>query len=383
MNLWAGVLGIALARRFSDPGLGKPPRLHSLPIDIQSSYSFVALLTNMSTKLQWGLIGTGGIARTFARGLRESQTGELAAIGSRSKETALEFAKDFPARCHGSYEALLADPQVQAVHISTPHMAHAKWAIRAAEAGKHILCEKPLAMNEEEALAVIEAARHNKVFLMEAFMYRCHPQTAKLLECIASQPIGEIKLIRATFSFSFPYDPQCRLLNAELGGGGILDVGCYCTSMSRLIAGAATGKPFLNPLEVKGSGHIGVTGVDEYAIASLKFSNGILAQIAAGVQLDLENNVRIVGSEGSLLIPDPWAINRGKAGFSKILLFKSHIPEEIVIETDRGLYALEADHVAEQIALGRTQSPAVPWDDTLGNMQTLDRWRAEVGEKLT
>jgi len=332
----------------------------------------------MSTKLQWGLIGTGAIARTFARGLRESHSGELVAIGSRSRRAALAFAKDFPAACHGSYEALLADSRVQAVHISTPHTAHAEWAIRAAEAGKHILCEKPLAMNHQEALAVVQAARRHNVFLMEAFMYRCHPQTTRLVELIASKPIGDIKLIRATFSFSFPYDPHCRLLNAELGGGGILDVGCYCTSMSRLIAGAACGQPFLNPLEVKGSGHIGATGVDEYAVASLKFSNDILAQIAAGVQLDLENNVRIVGSEGSILIPDPWAINGGREGFSKILVFKSHIPEEIVVPADLGLYAIEADHVAEQIAHGRTQSPAVPWDDTLGNMQTLDRWRAEV-----
>ena len=332
----------------------------------------------MSTKLQWGLIGTGTIARTFARGLRESRSGELVAIGSRSNHSALAFAKEFPAACHGSYEALLADPRVQAVHISTPHPSHAEWAVRAAEAGKHILCEKPLAMSHQEAQAVVQAARRHNVFLMEAFMYRCHPQTARLVELIASQPIGEIKLIRATFSFSFPYDPQSRLLNAELGGGGILDVGCYCTSMARLIAGAAEGKPFLNPVEVKGSGHIGATGVDEYAVASLKFPNSILAQIAAGVQLDLENNVRIVGTKGSILVPDPWAINGGKAGFSKILLFKSHIPEEIVIQTDHGLYAIEADHVAERVALGHTQSPAVPWDDTLGNMETLDRWRAEV-----
>lgn len=337
----------------------------------------------MSTKLQWGLIGTGTIARTFARGLRESRLGELAAIGSRSNRSALTFAKDFPAACHGSYEALLADPRVQAVHISTPHTAHAQWAIRAIEAGKHVLCEKPLAMTHQEALAVVQAARRHNVFLMEAFMYRCHPQTARLVELLGSRPIGKIKLIRATFSFSFPYDPQSRLLNAELGGGGILDVGCYCTSMARLIAGATEGKPFLDPVEVKGSGHIGATGVDEYAVGSLKFSNGILAQIAAGVQLELENNVRIVGSEGSILIPAPWIINGGKAGFSKILLFKSHIPEEIVTRTDHGLYAIEADHVAEQIALGHTQSPAVPWDDTLGNMQTLDRWRAEVhGEPL-
>ena len=332
----------------------------------------------MSTKLQWGLIGTGTIARTFARGLLESQTGELAAIGSRSNHSALAFAEDFPAACYGSYEALLADSRVQAVYISTPHPAHAEWAIRAAEAGKHILCEKPLAMNQQEARAVIDAAQRHGVFLMEGFMYRCHPQTARLVELIRNKTIGEVKLIRATFSFCCPYDPQSRLLNPELGGGGILDVGCYCTSLSRLIAGAACGKPFANPEEVKAAGHIGETGVDEYAIASLKFPHAILAQIAAGVQLDLENNVRIVGTQGSIVVPSPWIINGGKAGFSKILVFKEHIPEEIVIESDRSIYALEADHVAAQIALGRTESPLVSWDDTLGNMQALDHWLRQV-----
>jgi predicted dehydrogenase len=310
--------------------------------------------------------------------LSQSRSGELAAIGSRSNAAALAFAKDFPAVCHGSYAALLADPRVQAVYISTPHPHHAEWAIRAAEAGKHVLCEKPLAMSRAEAHSMIESARHHGVFLMEGFMYRCHPQTLRLAELIRDGIIGELRLIRATFSFCCPFDPESRLFNAALGGGGILDVGCYCISMARLIAGAASGKPFENPLEVKGSGVIGATGVDEYAIASLKFPNAVLAQVAAGVQLDLENNVRLVGSEGSILVPSPWNIANNEPGFSKILIFKGHIPEEIVIETDRGLYAIEADHIAEQIAMGRRQSPLISWEDSLGNMEVLDEWRRQV-----
>ena len=332
----------------------------------------------MSNKLQWGIIGTGTIARKFAKGLLQSKSSELAAIGSRTSHSVLAFAKDFPAACYSSYEAMLADSRVQAIYVSTPHPVHAEWAIRAAEAGKHVLCEKPLAMNYHEAQSIIDAARRHGVFLMEGFMYRCHPQTMRLAELIRKQVVGEVKLIRATFSFCCPFDPRSRLFSAELGGGGILDVGCYCVSMARLIAGAVTGKAFEDPLEVKGTGHIGATGVDEYAVASLKFPNAIVAQIAAGVQLDLENNVRIVGTEGSILVPDPWTMNSDGPGFSKILVFKSHIPEEIVIETDLGLYALEADHVAEQIAKGRTQSPLVSWDDSLGNMCALDQWRAQV-----
>ncbi len=332
----------------------------------------------MSTKLQWGVIGTGAIARCFARGLMESRHGTLVAVGSRSREAAETFARDFPATCHVGYEALIADPAVQAVYISTPHCLHAEWAIRAAEAGKHVLCEKPLAMTRDEAHAAIEAARRHRVFLMEGFMYRCHPQTRRLAELVRARAVGELKLIRATFSFWHPFDPRHRLFDPALGGGGILDVGCYCVSLARLVAGAARGAAFADPAEIKGTGVTGSTGVDEYAVASLKFSGGILAQIAAGVQLDLENNVRLVGSEGSILVPNPWTMNGSEGGFSKILVFKGHIPEEIVVPCDRGLYALEADHVAEQIAEGELESPLVSWEDSLGNMEVLDQWRRQV-----
>ncbi|MEI6351318.1 MAG: Gfo/Idh/MocA family oxidoreductase [Verrucomicrobiota bacterium] len=329
-------------------------------------------------KTKWGIIGTGRIARKFADGLRQSRTGELVAVGSRSQDSANQFTKKFPATAYGSYEALLADPAIEVVYVCTPHPMHAEWVIKAAEAGKHVLCEKPLAVGYSDALAMIEAARRNDVFLMEAFMYRCHPQTARVVQLIRDQVIGEVKFIRANFSFSIPFNPESRLLDPKLGGGGILDVGCYCVSMARLIAGAACGKPFENPIETVGVGHLGPTGVDEYAIASLKFPGGVLAQVAAGVQLSLENNVRIVGSEGSILVPAPWIVNGLAPGFSKILVFKDNIPEEIVIEADRSIYAMEADHVAEHIP--DRQAPAMSWDDSLGNMKTLDAWRYALDE---
>ncbi|MEI8340569.1 MAG: Gfo/Idh/MocA family oxidoreductase [Verrucomicrobiota bacterium] len=331
----------------------------------------------MDNKLNWGIIGTGGIAHRFAKSLLQSKTGHLAAVGSRSESAAQKFAANHPCRSHGCYEALLADPEVKAVYISTPHPMHREWAIKAADAGKHILCEKPLAMNRTEAADMIEAARQNDVFLMEAFMYRCHPQTARLVELIRSGTIGEVRLIRATFSFSAEYDLKNRLFARDLGGGGILDVGCYCASMARLIAGAASGKAFEEPVEINGSGQIGAeSGVDEYAVASLKFPGGILAQLATGVRLDLENNVRIVGTEGSILIPSPWTMD-GSNGFLKMIIFKTGIPEEVVVESSRSIYAIEADHVAEQIP--SRQSPLMSWDDSLGNMKTLDAWRSAVG----
>jgi len=328
----------------------------------------------MNQKLNWGILGTGSIARKFALGLRESRTGRLAGVGSRTEETARKFAVDFPARIHGSYESLLADPEVEAVYVSTPHPMHAEWTVKAAEAGKHVLCEKPLAMDFAEALAMVEAARRNDVFLMEAFMYRCQPQTAKLVELIRAGTIGELRLIRSSSSFLAPFNPDSRLFNPALGGGGILDVGCYPASMVRLIAGTATGRGFAEPLFLKGCVQTcSRSGVDEFAIASLDFGGGLFGQIACGLNVSLENNVQIWGTKGNIVVPSPW-FGPGTAGFSKIIIFKQGMPDEVVVEADRGIYAIEADHVAEH--LDARQSPAMPWDDSLGNMKALDAWRA-------
>ena len=133
-------------------------------------------------QLNWGILSTGNIAKAFARGVAQSQSGQVVAVGSRRAESANSFGEAFGiSRCHGSYEALLADSEVDAVYIATPHTFHAEWAIKAAEASKHILCEKPIGLNHAEAMAIVEAALEHDVFLMEAFMYRCHPQAARLI----------------------------------------------------------------------------------------------------------------------------------------------------------------------------------------------------------
>ncbi len=334
----------------------------------------------MIDKLTWGILGTGTIAGTFARGLAASQTGELLAVGSRTQAAANAFGEKWNiTRCHGSYEALLADNDVQAVYISTPHPLHAEWAIKTAEAGKHVLCEKPIGLNSAEAMAIIEAARQNDVFLMEAFMYRCHPQTAKLVELIRSGVIGEVRVIQATFSFAANFNLESRFLNNALGGGGILDVGGYCTSVARLIAGVATGKNFADPLQVVGTAHIGsLSRVDEYAAALLTFPGDILAQLLTGVQLRAEDEVRVFGTQGSIYVPVPWLPARND-GTSTIIVNKydEMQAQEISIESEVGLYTYEADTVARY--LDARQAPAMSWDDTLGNMQTLDRWRQAIG----
>lgn len=338
----------------------------------------------MAGKVRWAVLGTGAIGGTFARNLAKSETGELAAVGSRALASARKFAAEYGpnVRAHGSYDDLLADGDVDAVYIATPHPLHAQWAIRAAEAGKHILCEKPVAINHPEAMAMLDAAQRHGVFFMEAFMYRCHPQTAKLVELLGSGVIGRVAVIRATFSFNGGFNPEGRLFKNDLAGGGIMDVGCYPVSMARLVAGAAVGKPFADPIDVSGAGHLLETGVDGWAVASLGFEQGIVAQLSTGIQLAQDNAAIIFGTLGRLVLSDPWTADR-KDGKPRTI--EVHRPgkevERIAIDAAETAYTYEADVAGRAILAGRTQapSPAMTWDDTLGNIQTLDRWRAAIG----
>jgi predicted dehydrogenase/aryl-alcohol dehydrogenase-like predicted oxidoreductase len=338
----------------------------------------------MNDSLAWGILGTGSIARTFASQLPKSKTGRLVAVGSRSRESAERFGGEFdiPHR-HASYDALLADQTVRAVYIATPHPHHAEWAIRAAQAKKHILCEKPLGLNYAEAMAVVEAAHDNDVFLMEAFMYRCAPQTRVLVELLRDRTIGDVRIIHATFSFHWPipFNTESRLTNHALCGGGILDVGCYPMSIARLIAGVATGNDFAEPLDVKAVGHIGAQGrVDEWTIASLKFPGGIVAQLATGIQCNQESVVRIDGSEGTIFISDPFVPARD-GGSTKITVTRrgESLPREIIVESPQPIYAAEADVVAEHLERRQAPAPAMSGEDSLGNMRALDVWRAQIG----
>lgn len=334
------------------------------------------------TKLRWGIIGAGSIADAFARGVQMGKSGRLVAVASRSIDKAKAFGAPFGIdHAHGSYEALLADDEVDAVYIATPHQMHPQWAIRAAEAGKHILCEKPLALNAAQAMAMIEVAREHNVLLMEAFMYRCNPQTAKLVELLNEHVIGDVKIVRASFGFSAGFNPESRIFSNALAGGGIMDVGCYPVSMARLIAGAVDGKPFRDPVSVSGEGVLAETGVDAYAAAVLRFDNGIIAQLTTGVQANLDNNVVIIGSEGKIVLPEPWTLNRTKPQDGVIEVHKNGQIQRIDIPVARTSFAYEADCAAQAIAAGRQQpeAPAMSWDDSLGNLAVMDRWRESVG----
>ncbi|MEU8635892.1 Gfo/Idh/MocA family oxidoreductase [Amycolatopsis sp. NPDC048633] len=332
------------------------------------------------THLNWGLLAAGTIAAHFAAGVDESKHGTLTAVAARDADRARQFAARFEIpKAYGSYEDLLADPDVDAVYVSTPHALHKEWAIAAAEAGKHVLCEKPLTLTAADAEEVIAAARRNDVFLMEAFMYRLHPQTRRLVELIASGAIGEVRAVDTTFSFDSNPEETARLGDPALGGGGILDVGCYCTSLARLVAQAATGQDVVEPTEVSGMAHLSAQGVDEYATGLLRLPGDILATISCGIRLTREDGIRVFGTSGQLHIPRPaWIHPLRKPGTSQIILTPADgEPEVIEVEATQGVFAREADHVATHV--GDRQAPELTWAETLANLRTLDRWREAVG----
>lgn len=337
-----------------------------------------------TTPIRWGILGPGSIAQSFAGGVSASRTGKLVAIGARNPGKP-SLAESFPgARILDGYDALLADPEVDAVYISIPHPGHAQWAIRAAEAGKHVLCEKPLALTAFEADAMIHAARKAGTFLGEAFMYRLHPQTLKLVELIRSGVIGEIRMIKSSFGFAMPgFMPQHRLYANDLAGGGILDVGGYPVSMVRLIAGAAVGKPFAEPDKVVGTAHLGQSGVDEWASALLHFPGGIVAEVSCSISLNQDNVLRIFGTKGRIEVPDFWFAGGNRdVGLGRIDVIASDgARETISVDEKRHVYSFEVDAAGEAIRAGRQEFawPGMAWAESLGTLRVLDRWRAAAG----
>ena len=293
---------------------------------------------------RWGILATGRIARTLANAVVASESSELAAVGSRTQAAADTFASDYDGiTAHGSYDALLEDDDVDAIYVSTPHPQHAEWTIKALEAGKAVLCEKPMGVNHAEVMAMVETAAFHNRFLMEAFMYRTHPQTAKVIELIRDGAIGEVRQVNASHGFASPFNPASRLHSNDLAGGGIMDVGCYPVSMVRLIAGE-------EPDAVAGFATLGETGVDRWASALLKFPSGLIARVSTAVSVSLDNTVQVFGSRGSMHIASPWFGDRGDGNWQFDLVRAGK--REAISGKTKPTYVLEVDEVA------RTRSPA-------------------------
>jgi len=332
--------------------------------------------------IRWGIIGPGTIAKTFAEGVAHSTTGRLVAIATRNPDRP-GLSDGFPgARIVNGYDAVLSDAEIDAVYIATPHTGHAEWAIKAIRAGKHVLVEKPIALSAYDADAIFHEAKKAGVFAGEAYMYRLHPQIARIVELVKSGAIGEVRIIRSSFGFSMgSFRADHRLFANESAGGGILDVGGYPVSMARLIAGAVSGQPFLEPTKVSGVAHLGQSGVDEWASAVLKFPNEIIAEVSCSIMANQDNVLRIIGSEGRIEVQDFWFASGHKGGIGKIDVIKGKDRQTIEVAEDRYLYSFEVDAAGEAI---RNQSqefayPGMSWADTLGNLRVMDQWRASVG----
>jgi predicted dehydrogenase/aryl-alcohol dehydrogenase-like predicted oxidoreductase len=330
--------------------------------------------------VRWGIVGPGGIAHRFAEQLTHSRTGALVAVASRSLGRADEFAAEFasadaPIRAYGSYAELYADSEVDAVYIATVHTEHVRLALLAIEAGKHVICEKPLAVDHAGAMVLVEAARRGGVYLAEGFMYRFHPQTERLAQLVAEGAIGEVQHVDAAFSFAADLPAEHRLKNPALAGGGILDVGGYPMSAVRLVAGAAIGAPFADPVSLTAKGAIGRSGVDEWATASVVFASGITAHVTSGVGLEQESRVVLYGSTGRITVRDPWLPSVTKPSY--IDVERAGEPKRSIAIEPAYQYAIQADALAEFASAG--QSPQLSWADSLGNASALDRWRAAVG----
>jgi len=248
---------------------------------------------------RWGILGPGRIAPRIARALVENPRGRLHAVASRDAVRARAFADRHGAPvAYGDYEALLADPDVDIVYIAIPNGFHAEWTVRALDAGKHVLCEKPLAMTVEEVDAIIAAAERNRRIAAEAFMYLHHPQTLRALEIAGSGELGELQVISGAFSFflDHPDDPR---VDPGIGGGSLWDVGCYPVSMSRRIAG-------LEPDGIAGFARFDEHGVDRAFVGSLHFPTDLVAHFESGFGAPNRERIEVVGSAATLVVDHPF-----------------------------------------------------------------------------
>ncbi|MFW5741980.1 MAG: Gfo/Idh/MocA family protein [Spirochaetota bacterium] len=319
------------------------------------------------TEFKWGILAPGAIARKFATGLEGLDDAKVVAVGSRSIDRAKEFAAEYGVdRAYGSYEELATDPEVDAIYVATPHNYHRDNAILCMENGKAVLCEKPFAVSGADAQAMVAAAEANGVFLMEAMWTRFLPAWRQVRRWIDERAIGDVRLVNATFGFRSGWNPERRILNPDLAGGGILDVGVYVTSAAYWVTGR-------DPVEVVSQAHIGETGVDEQAAFVFRYDDGALAMLGCGVRTAMRHVALIYGTDGWIEVPHMFWNS------TKAILHRGE--EETVFEKPHASngYEFEAREVAECVRTGRTESSIMPLDETVRIMRTLDTIRDQSG----
>jgi predicted dehydrogenase len=313
------------------------------------------------TKLRWGVISTANIGRAAVNpAIQASSNGELQAVASRTAAHARDFANqwDIP-RHYGSYRALLDDPEIDAVYIPLPNSKHLEWTKKAAEAGKHVLCEKPLALNEAECREMAAAAEDNGVRLLEAFMYRFHPRTQRVLDMVGAGEIGDLRVIRSSFTFRLTRPDNIRW-DPDLGGGSLMDVGCYCVNVSRTMAGA-------EPLEVQAVANWTDRGADQEMVGTMRFPGGVLAHFDCSLTMERNEIYELAGTGGHLQVPAsflpgkddaPIHHHRGREG----------VTTEVVPGVDE--YRLMVEHFADGVLHDRAFRYTA--EEAALNMRTIE-----------
>ncbi len=359
----------------------------------------------MAGSYRWGIVGTGGIARAFAKGLSLLPQARLTAVGSRTRESAEKFAADFRIpRAHASYEALAADPEIDILYIGTPHVFHKDNCLLALRHGKPVLCEKPFAINAAEAAEVFGLAREKGLFVMEAMWTRFLPAIVKARDLLRDGAIGEPRWMSADFGFRAPFNPKSRIFDPALGGGALLDVGVYPVSLASMVFGA--------PREIQSAVRLGPTGVDEQDAILLRYEGGQLATLNACVTMTTPTEAFIAGDKGILKIHAPFfrarklslGLNKlagmGEKKMARLRRAARMFPAVSRLRgrlEGRGGRAIrlpypgnglhfQAAEVMACLDRGLTESPVMPWDETLSIMRTMDtirsQWRlAYPGEK--
>lgn len=329
-----------------------------------------------SGSLRWGILGTGNIAKQFANDLTKSMTGSLAAVASRSLESAEAFVEAWlethgetarPPAASGDYNSILNDSSVDAIYVALPNTLHFEWTAAALEAGKHVLCEKPLALTSAEAGTLFGLAAEKDVILIEGIMYRAHPQTQLLHDVIIKGEIGELQIIQMNFCFNRPASSDDARFQPNDGGGSLMDVGCYCIDFARSLAGKEPDSYHL----VK---HQHALGVDDYAAGSIAFPDGPLASFVCGMTVTTDQTSRIYGTKGWIEIPRFWKAQEG---------FTIHRPETPPQHLDAPnskelppLYAIEADAFAAVVEGGPNWNTP---ENTLANLRIMEGMRSGRG----
>jgi D-xylose 1-dehydrogenase (NADP+, D-xylono-1,5-lactone-forming) len=318
--------------------------------------------------VHWGILSTARINDKFIAGCAQSDTVEITAVASRDAKRAQSYADERGIeRGYGSYEELLADPEIEAVYISLPNSLHIDWTRRALEAGRHVLCEKPLTRRPAEVTAVFDLAERQGRLLMEAFMYRHNPQTHRVVEFVRSGAVGRLRLVRGAFSFRITDDANVRLERA-LDGGALMDVGSYCVNAARLLAG--------EPTQVTAQQAFGGDGVDVVFAGTMSFDDDVIAHFDAGLMLADRAELEVVGEDGSLFLADPWHCRQ------PVIEVRSGDAIERLELTPLNSYRLEAENFSA--AIRGEAEPLLGRADALGQATAIEALyvSAETGQAV-